>query len=149
MLCPLIPKILKFCTDISCPTMTTKQYFLFILIRGEFAWKNEETEVVELLPANEYVNNLMIYVKHKLDDEKICPVNGKLPDNFIGLCNEIVRRLVRLFHHFYDNHCKEMIDNNIYDEFLDCYREFYLFSLRNNLSLIGNPSSIVFFLILI
>lgn len=44
----------------------------------------------------------MTYIREKLEDKSVFPIDGSYSDTFSKIYTEISRRLVRLFHHFYD-----------------------------------------------
>lgn len=52
--------------------------------------------------AHVYISNLMAYIQDKLENTSIFPIDGNYNNTFNKIYNEISRRLVRLFHHFYD-----------------------------------------------
>lgn len=75
---------------------------IILFYRGEYAWKDEKTNIVSKVTAHVYISNLMAYIQDKLENESIFPIDGNYNNTFNKIYNEISRRLVRLFHHFYD-----------------------------------------------
>eukprot|EP00761_Pharyngomonas_kirbyi_P013632 gb/GECH01013661.1/.p1 GENE.gb/GECH01013661.1/~~gb/GECH01013661.1/.p1 ORF type:complete len:227 (+),score=29.48 gb/GECH01013661.1/:1-681(+) len=99
----LYGSITEFCTNSTCPTMTAGRY--------EFYWADGvKVKRPIKVSAPEYVNYLLEWVEHYLEDDKVFPSDPStpFPKNFETIVRNIFRRLFRVYAHIYHSHLKVM-----------------------------------------
>ena len=128
-----------FCTSHSCPRMTAGANY-------EYKWADpcstkyrSPTDV----SAQQYVQLLMQWVQHQLDDQAIFPTKPGVPfpPNFRDVCGNIFRRLFRVYAHVYHSHHERVVELTFEAHLNSCFvsvpRRFFLpfFSRSRTLSL--------------
>lgn len=90
----------KNCTAETCPRMTAGKY--------EFWWSSSEKQPIDLC-ASKHIHHLLDWIQEQLDDEAMFPTESKneFPDNYLGTCKLIVKRLFRVYAHIYHHHMNQ------------------------------------------
>jgi MOB kinase activator 1 len=120
----LLSPITEYCTSSSCPEMTAGPTF-------KYAWQDNETfQQPTMLPAPEYINQVMDWVETMTSNEKLFPddPNVPFPTNFLDIVKKIFTRLFRIYAHIYHHH-HDVIQTTGVEAYLNTsFRHFYIFS---------------------
>jgi MOB kinase activator 1 len=96
----LFAPVAEFCTPKTCPEMTAGPGF-------KYAWQDSEKyKKPTMLPANEYITNVMLWTEKYVNDEKIFPSDPSVPfpGDFQEIAKNIFKRLFRIYAHIYHHH---------------------------------------------
>ena len=119
--------ISEFCTSDTCPMMTAGSGFKYL-------WSDGVAVPIDL-PAPAYISKLLDLIERQLDDEAIFPSTpGKpFPQNFLVVVKNIMKRLFRVYAHFYYHHIEHFKVLKI-EKFLNTsFRHFILFNQKYSL----------------
>lgn len=121
--------ISDFCTDHSCPRMTTFANY-------EYKWADgvkykKPTDV----SAPQYMSLLLQWVQTQLDDQAIFPteVGVPFPSNFRETVINIFRRLFRIYAHIFFCHHERVVELTFDAHLNSCFKHFMYFVLEFNL----------------
>lgn len=90
------------CTKETCPTMTAGPNYLY-------RWADNTTYLKPTdLPACEYIDNLMNWVKKIISP--FLYEDAQFQDNFMSVSKNIIRRLFRIYAHCYHHHMDQNMD---------------------------------------
>ena len=118
----------EFCTSETCPLMTAGPKY-------EYLWKDESMKKPVRHSAPDYIDLLMTWVQHKINDESIFPQKAGVPfpSTFMKTVKDIYRRLFRVFAHIYHSHMTQVEElgmeahlNTALKHFVYFVREFNL-----------------------
>jgi len=115
-----------FCTSESCPVMSGGT-------RYEYRWQDgDKYKKPTMLPAADYVFELMKWIEEIINDEKVFPtqVGTPFPRNFHSTCKKILTRLHRVFIHVYIHHFDRVSSMGAEAHINACYKHFFYF-VRN------------------
>lgn len=119
----LYGSLTEFCTNTSCPLMSSGPRF-------EYLWKDgvkypKPTKVT----APEYVNLLMTWVEGQVNDERLFPSEDKnpYPANFEDIVRNIFKRLFRVYAHVYYSHFAKIRDLHEEAHLNTAFKHFMLF----------------------
>jgi MOB kinase activator 1 len=73
----------------------------------KYAWQDSEKyKKPTMLPANEYITNVMLWTEKYVNDEKIFPSDPSVPfpGDFQEIVKNIFKRLFRIYAHIYHHH---------------------------------------------
>jgi MOB kinase activator 1 len=96
----LFAPVAECCTTKSCPEMTAGPGF-------KYYWQDtEKYKKPTMLPANEYITNVMLWTEKFINNEKIFPSdpNVPFPHDFVDIVKKIFQRLFRIYAHIYHHH---------------------------------------------
>jgi len=116
----------EFCTTKSCPKMTAGPKF-------EYFWKDENNpkfKTAQSVSTPEYVDLLMTWIESQINDESIFPpdVGQPFPKNFRSICQNIFKRLSRVFAHVYLNHFDKIEEIGAEAHINACFKHFFYFT---------------------
>lgn len=100
----LFGPVADHCTQSSCPEMTAGPQF-------KYAWQdNKQYKKPTMLPANEYIANVMSWTESYINNEKYFPSDptASYPDSFLSIVKKIFQRLFRIYAHIYHHHRQEI-----------------------------------------
>ena len=94
----------EFCTAESCPIMSAGPKY-------EYLWKDETMKKPERKSAPVYIDLLMTWVQHIIDDERVFPqkAGAPFPDTFAATVRAVFKRLFRVYAHVYYSHFREVV----------------------------------------
>ncbi|OHT16049.1 Mob1/phocein family protein [Tritrichomonas foetus] len=119
----LYAPIAEHCTNITCPKMTAGPGF-------QYYWQdNERYKKPTMLPAPEYITNVMAWTESFINDEKVfpCDPNVPFPPEFRGIVANIFKRLFRIYAHIYHHHRNDVIKMGGEAHLDTSFRHFALF----------------------
>jgi len=96
--------VAEFCTESSCPVMCAGPKY-------EYMWADgAQIRKPIAVSAPKYVDYLMTWVQHQLDDERLFPtqIGVPFPPDFTEAVRNIFRRLFRIYAHIYYSHFDKM-----------------------------------------
>ena len=119
----------EFCTDEACPEMTAGPGFVYL-------WQDSRTGTPRQVTAPQYIGLLLGWVNKQLEDEQIFPAkDSTFPPDFDEIVRNIMKRLFRVYAHFYYHHFGHFtaleIDkhlNTSFQRFIFFVKEFDLLS---------------------
>lgn len=120
--------ITEFCSPTTCPRMiATEEY--------EYLWQETGKRPV-LLPACEYIENLMNWVQGFFDNDNIFPlkIGAPFPQQFPVLIKTIFKRIFRIYAHIYCHHFHEITELGLQLHLNTSLKHYVLFA--NEFSLI-------------
>ncbi|EEB08765.1 Sid2-Mob1 kinase complex regulatory subunit Mob1 [Schizosaccharomyces japonicus yFS275] len=97
--------ITEFCQEATCPRMTAGG-------NVEYYWQDETNYPKPTqMSAPDYINTLLDWTQHKLDDRKLFPteIGLEFPKHFKKVVRQIFRRLFRIYAHIYCSHFHVMV----------------------------------------
>jgi hypothetical protein len=117
--------VADFCTNTSCPVMSGGP-------RYEYRWQDKTDPRFKdptLLPAPDYVFELMRWIEQIINDERVFPtkVGTPFPRNFHRSCQKILTRLHRVFVHVYIHHFDRVSSMGAEAHINACYKHFFYF----------------------
>lgn len=96
--CMLFGTISVHCTRDKCPDMTAGQ--------NKYLWDSDRISVD--VCAYDYIARSLDWIEEQLSNENIFPTESTMdkyfPQNFVTICEQIARRLFRVFAHVYHHH---------------------------------------------
>lgn len=111
--------VAEFCTESSCPVMCAGPKY-------EYMWA-DGTQIRKPIhvSAPKYVDYLMTWVQHQLDDERLFPtqIGVPFPSDFLEAVRNIFRRLFRIYAHIYYCHFDKMSELGAEPHLNTCARE--------------------------
>ena len=120
----LVAPVIGYCTPEKCPEMTAGPGF-------KYYWQdNEKYKKPTMLPANEYITKVMIWVEGLLNDERIFPSdpNAPFPKDFLKIVQNIFKRLFRIYAHLYHHHRDDVIACCIEENLNSSFRHFMYYT---------------------
>ncbi|OHT13955.1 MOB kinase activator-like 1 [Tritrichomonas foetus] len=123
----LFSTISEFCTSENCPRMTAGSGFKYL-------WSDGVPTPVEMA-APAYISKLLDLIEHQLDDEAIFPSTPEkpFPSNFMTIIRNIMKRLFRVYAHFYYHHIEHFQVLQIEKYLNTSFRHFILFNKKYSL----------------
>ncbi|KAH3758459.1 mob1/phocein family protein [Pelomyxa schiedti] len=114
--------IADFCTKANCPIMSAGPNY-------EYLWADEQLRKPIQVSAPDYVDNLMAWVQHFLNDENVFPSSSEtpFPKNFMTIIKQIFKRLFRVYAHMYYNHYRQIQVMGDEPHLNTCFQHFYYF----------------------
>lgn len=100
----LYAPVAEHCTPKSCPEMTAGPQF-------KYAWQDsKQYKKPTMLPANEYITNVMLWTESYINNEKYFPSdpNVPYPNDFVSIVQNIFKRLFRIYAHIYHHHREDI-----------------------------------------
>ena len=118
----------EFCTAESCPVMSAGPKY-------EYLWKDETMKKPERKSAPVYIDLLMTWVQHIIDDERVFPqkVGVPFPSTFLKTVKSIYRRLFRVFAHIYYSHMHQVEELGLEAHLNTSLKHFVFFVREFNL----------------
>jgi MOB kinase activator 1 len=102
----LFAPVAEYCTPKTCPEMTAGPAF-------KYFWQdNGKYKKATMLPAHEYITNVMLWTEQYINNEKYFPSDPSVPfpADFLEIVKNIFKRLFRIYAHLYHHH-RENIRN--------------------------------------
>eukprot|EP01105_Mastigella_eilhardi_P011471 TRINITY_DN2641_c0_g1_i1.p2 TRINITY_DN2641_c0_g1~~TRINITY_DN2641_c0_g1_i1.p2 ORF type:complete len:224 (-),score=85.66 TRINITY_DN2641_c0_g1_i1:554-1201(-) len=118
----LYGSIAAFCTPKSCAVMNAGPTV-------EYWWADEKTKKTIRLSAPEYIDRLMGWIQHFLDDPAVFPtaMDTPFPKNFLTVTRNIFKRLFRVYAHVYYTHFQKILSLNLETQLNTCFKHYYYF----------------------
>jgi MOB kinase activator 1 len=116
--------IVSACTASSCPEMTAGS-------TAKYAWQdNDRYRKPTMLPANEYITHVFLWVEQYMDDPKVFPEDARspFPPNFLDVVKNIFKRLLRVYAHIYHHHRATVTEGNLEGHLNTSFRQFVFFA---------------------
>lgn len=90
-----------------CPEMTAGPKF-------KYFWADGKSKQPVMLPANEYITNVMMWTEEYINNEKYfpCDENASYPKDFLSVIQNIFKRLFRIYAHIYHHHLNDLKEIN-------------------------------------
>ena len=120
----LYSPIVDRCTQTTCPEMTAGPNY-------KYAWQdNGKFKKPTILPAPEYISNLMQWAEQIIDDEKIFPSDPSIPfpKDFKNQVSKLFQRLFRIYAHIYYHHLEDIKTVGAEAHLNTSFRHFILFA---------------------
>ena len=125
----LYSAIVDDCTTESCPEMTASPAY-------KYFWQdNDKYKKPTMIPAKEYITNVLLMVEKYLDDEKVFPSDPAtpFPKNFRDILGNIFKRMFRIYAHIYFHHHEHVKKIGAEAHLNKCFRHFVIFAKEFNL----------------
>jgi MOB kinase activator 1 len=119
----LYGSVTEFCTDQTCPVMSSGP-------RWEYLWRDgEQYKKATKVTAPEYVNLLMNWIEKHISDEAIFPSedNRPYPEDFEAIVSNIFKRLFRVYAHMYYWHFARIRELQEESHLNTAFKHFMLF----------------------
>ncbi|OHT00565.1 MOB kinase activator 1B [Tritrichomonas foetus] len=119
----LIPPVLEFCTNESCPEMAAGPQY-------KYAWQDDKNVKPVIIPACEYISNVMEWVDCLLNNEKIFPsdCSAPFPKDFKKIVKNIFKRLFRIYAHIYHHHRDGIVELGVEEALNSSFRHFIYYT---------------------
>jgi MOB kinase activator 1 len=120
----LFAPVAEFCTPKSCPEMTAGPAF-------KYFWQdNGKYKKATMLPAKEYISNVMVWTEGFINDEKIFPSDPNIPfrPDFLDIVKNIFKRLFRIYAHIYHHHREHVRNIGAEAHLNTSFRHFVFFA---------------------
>jgi len=115
--------VAEFCTESSCPVMCAGPKY-------EYMWADgAQIRKPIAVSAPKYVDYLMTWVQHQLDDERLFPtqIGVPFPPDFFDAVRNIFRRLFRIYAHIYYCHFDKMSELGAEPHLNTCFKHYMYF----------------------
>eukprot|EP01130_Rhizamoeba_saxonica_P006124 TRINITY_DN2431_c1_g1_i1.p1 TRINITY_DN2431_c1_g1~~TRINITY_DN2431_c1_g1_i1.p1 ORF type:complete len:242 (-),score=36.81 TRINITY_DN2431_c1_g1_i1:43-768(-) len=115
--------ISTFCTAEICPIMSAGSRF-------EYLWADPGSKVrPQPVPAIQYIDNVLNWVKNLLEDEEIFPSSyeDSFPSNFAKIIKNVYKKLFRIYAHIYYSHFEQIMQSGEEAHLNTCFKHFYFF----------------------
>lgn len=122
----LFSTISEFCTSENCPHMSAGPGYKYL-------WSEHESHTD--MPAPEYIWRLLDQIENQLDDESIFPSsqNKPFPENIKSVVKTIMKRLFRVYAHFYHHHINHFKQLTVGKELDTSFMHFIRFNKKYDL----------------
>ncbi|KAK8894413.1 Mitotic exit network component, variant 2 [Tritrichomonas musculus] len=120
----LYAPVAEHCTPKTCPEMTAGPKF-------KYAWQdNKQYKKATMLPANEYITNVMSWTESYINNEKCFPSDptASFPSDFLDIVKKIFQRLFRIYAHIYHHHREDIKSIGAEAHLNTSFRHFIYFS---------------------
>ncbi|KAH0791732.1 MOB kinase activator-like 1A [Histomonas meleagridis] len=120
----LFSSIIDNCTTESCPEMTAGPAY-------KYYWQdNDKYKKPTMIPAREYIANVLLMVEKYLDDESVFPSDPATPypKNFREILVNIFKRMFRIYAHIYFHHREHIQRIGAEAHLNTCFRHFVIFA---------------------
>lgn len=120
----LFAPVAEHCTPQTCPEMTAGPGY-------KYAWQdNERYKKPTMLPANEYITNVMLWTESYINNEKYFPSDPSVPfpNDFQQIVQNIFKRLFRIYAHIYHHHREDIRAIGAEAHLNTSFRHFIFFS---------------------
>jgi len=97
----------------------------------KYAWQdNNKYKKPTMLPAQEYIQNVILWVEGQISDESVFPSDPSVsfPKEFKSIVAKIFQRLFRIYAHIYYHHRDDMKKIGAEAHLNTSFRHFALFS---------------------
>lgn len=118
--------ICELCKPETCPEMTAGPGY-------KYAWQdNDKYKKPTMLPACEYIKNVLCWTEQLVTDDKIFPPDPSIPypKDFMQICKNIFKRLFRIYAHIYHHHLEDMKRCSLQDQINHSFKHFISFSME-------------------
>ena len=119
----------EFCTPQRCPKMIAGPLY-------QYFWQDGVTyKKPTLLPAPEYIANVLSWVDGYINDEKYFPIDPSepFPPDFKDVICNIFKRLFRIYAHIYHHHREDAVKIGQINHLDTSFRHFVLFAIEFHL----------------
>jgi MOB kinase activator 1 len=126
--------ITEFCLPTTCPRMIATEEYEYLWQESNSANPiNGGTHLPKrpvLLPACEYIENLMNWIQNFFDNDNIFPskIGAPFPLQFQALVKTIFKRLFRIYAHIYCHHFHEITELGLQSHLNTSLKHYVLFS---------------------
>ena len=120
----LYSPIVDRCTQTTCPEMSAGPNY-------KYAWQDGvKFKKPTMLPAPEYISNLMQWAESIIDNEKIFPSDPSIPfpKDFKSQVSKLFQRLFRIYAHIYYHHLEDVKTVGAEAHLNTSFRHFILFA---------------------
>lgn len=120
----LYAPVAEFCTSEKCEEMTAGPGYKYL-------WQdNDKYKKPTMLPANEYITNVMMWTERYINNEKYFPSdpNVPFPSDFQDIVKNIFRRLFRIYAHIYHHHRQDITKIGAEAHLNTSFRHFIFFA---------------------
>lgn len=123
----LFSTISEYCTCKTCPKMTAGSGY-------QYLWSEGIPSPIDM-PAPNYIWRLLNLIENQLDDENIFPSsqNKPFPDNIEKIVKNIMKRLFRVYAHFYYHHINHFLQLKVAKELDTSFIHFIRFNNKYKL----------------
>lgn len=119
----LYAPISEKCTPQACPKMTAGPNY-------QYFWQdNVNYKKPTMLPAPEYIANVMAWANSYISNEKYFPTDPSVPypPDFRPVVANIFKRLFRIYAHIYHHHRNDVVQIGAESQLDTSFKHFYLF----------------------
>lgn len=120
----IVAPVMPFCTPEKCQEMTAGPGY-------KYYWQDSgKYKKPAMLPAGEYITNVMMWVEELLNDERTFPSdpNAPFPRDFMKTVQNIFRRLFRIYAHLYHHHRADVVAVGIEENLNSSFRHFMYYT---------------------
>ncbi|KAH0785783.1 Mob1/phocein family protein [Histomonas meleagridis] len=115
-----------YCTTQTCPETTAGPGF-------KYYWQDGvKYKKPTMLPAHEYISNVLEWIQSLLNNEKYFPSDPSIPfpQDFVSVASNMFKRLFRIYAHVYHHHRDKVVELGIESKFDTSFKNFALFCLE-------------------
>lgn len=119
--------VTQFCTEEICPQMTAGPGFRYL-------WRDDSGMEPVPVSAPKYISLVLSWVNNQIENEAIFPsMTSTFPPNFEETVRDIMKRLFRIYAHFYYHHYENFQSLNMEMWLNTSFYHFALFTKEFNL----------------